>query len=175
MISDLSGSINGGSASIKLGTLDGSRGQSLLIEVRVPAEQAGTFLLGRIEAVYDVPSRGATGQRLDADLIVTLTADTAAAARLNPEVMNLAEKVSAFKLQTRALADIAAGDVEAATRRLQSAATVLLDLGEHELAAAATREARQLTRTGSLSATGTKQLEYGTRKLTQAMTKAVQE
>ena len=173
MIADAGTAVQGSRAMITLGALDGKRGQALLIEARIPARPAGTLLLGQVEVTYDDPSRGVTGQRRTSDLAVTLSADAAASARVNPEVMNLVEKVSAFKLQTRALKDIASGDLEAATRRLQSAATVLLDLGEHELAAAATREARHLTKTGMLTAAGTKKLEYGTRKLTRVMTKAV--
>lgn len=173
MIADVSKVVNGSTAVVALGALDGARGQVLLIEVRVPVREAGSFLLGQVEVTYDVPSQGVTGQRVTSDLVVKLSADAAASARVNAEVMNLVERVSAFKLQTRALSDIAAGDLEAATRRLRSAATVLLDLGEDELAAAATREARQLTKTGTLTAAGTKKLEYGTRKLTQVMTKAM--
>jgi Ca-activated chloride channel family protein len=173
MITDVSRTISGDGAEVRLGELDGSRGQTLLAEVRIPAQPAGTFLLGQIEVTYDVPSQDLTDQRLAADLVVTLSANAAAATRVNPEVMNLVEKVSAFKLQTRALTDIAAGDLDAATRRLQSAATVLLGLGESELAAAAASEASQLTRTGALTTAGTKKLEYGTRKLTQGMTKAM--
>jgi Ca-activated chloride channel family protein len=169
MIRDLSRTISNGATALELGTLDGERGQALLIEARVPAHQAGTFLLGQIEATYDVPSLQLTDQRRSADMVVTLSADHAASTKVNAEVMNLVERISAFKLQTRALTDIAGGDIEAATRRLRSAATVLLDLGEQDLAEAATREARQLSRTGALTSAGTKTLEYGTRKLTQTM------
>ena len=89
--------------------------------------------------------------------------------KVNAEVMNLVEKVSAFKLQTRALTEVEAGNIAAATRKLQSAATVLLDLGEDELAEAAEQEILSLKKTGALTAAGTKKLEYGTRKLTMAM------
>ena len=172
MISEIA--VSARSNGIELGALDASLGQTLLLDLRVPAHQAGRFTLGRVEATYDVPFRGITGSRTEAELAVTFSNDSASA-RVNPEVMNLAERVSAFKLQTRALTDIAAGDLEAATRRLASAATVLLDLGEQDLAAAATKEARELTRTGALTAAGTKKLEYGTRKLTQSMTKAMRQ
>jgi len=88
---------------------------------------------------------------------------------VNAEVMNLVEKVSAFKLQTRALTEAGAGNIAAATQKLRSAATMLLDLGENDLAEAAEQEILSLTKTGTLSAAGTKKLEYGTRKLTQAL------
>jgi Ca-activated chloride channel family protein len=87
--------------------------------------------------------------------------------------MNLVEKVSAFKLQTRALTELESGNIAAATRKLEAAATVLLNLGETGLAEAAEREVLALKKTGSLTSAGTKKLEYGTRKLTQVMTEAM--
>src|SRR3970282_2233119 len=96
-------------------------------------------------------------------------ADAAVAAKVNAEVMNLVEKVSAFKLQTRALTEAEAGNIAAATQKFQAAATVLLDLGEDELASAVEREIASLKKTGTLTAAGTKKLEYGTRKLTQVL------
>jgi Ca-activated chloride channel family protein len=102
-------------------------------------------------------------------MFVTFAADASAETKVNAEVMNLVEKVSAFKLQTRALSEAEAGNIAAATRKLQSAATVLLNMGEDELAEAAEQEILSLKKTGTLSSAGTKKLEYGTRKLTQAM------
>jgi Ca-activated chloride channel family protein len=149
-----------------LGALDGPKGQAILIEARVPAEKAGRFRLGQVEVSYDIPTEGISAQKTRTDLFVTFTPDTAAATKVNAEVMNLVEKVSAFKLQTRALTESEAGNIAAATRKLQAAATVFLDLGEDELAETAEQEIRGLKKTGSMSAVGTKKLEYGTRKLT---------
>ena len=67
---------------------------------------------------------------------------------------------------TRALTELEAGNIAGATQKLQSAATVLLNLGEDDLAAAAEKEILSLRKTGALTAMGTKKLEYGTRKLT---------
>ncbi len=156
-----------------LGTLDGPKGQSILIEARVPAGKAGTFRLGQVEVSYDVPTEGIKAQKSKSDLFVTFTADAVAAAKVNAEVMNLVEKVSAFKLQTRALTEAEAGNIAAATRKLQAAATVFLNLGENELAETAEKEILGLKKTGSLSAAGTKKLEYGTRKLTSGLTKTL--
>lgn len=167
MISDVSAkTVNGQNVVADLGSLDGKRGQAVLIEARVPAQKAGRFRLGQVEAVYDVPSQGVKGRSIKADLSVTFTDDAAAASKVHAEVMNLVEKVTAFKLQTRALSEAEAGNIVAATRKLESAATVLLNLGEDELAGAVEREIEALEKTGSLTAAGTKKLEYGTRKLT---------
>ncbi len=174
MIADVSKkAVNGANAVADLGSLDGKRGQAVLIEARVPVQKAGRFRLGQVEIAYDVPSQGIKGRSVKAELFVTFTGDAQAAAKVNAEVMNLVEKVSAFKLQTRALTEAEAGNIAAATQKLQAAATVLLNLGEDELAQAAEREILTLKKTGTMSSAGTKKLEYGTRKLTQALTESV--
>jgi Ca-activated chloride channel family protein len=147
-----------------LGNLDNRNSQMLLIEARVPAQKAGVFRLGQVEVSYDIPSQGIKGQSARNDLNVTFSAD--ATAKVNAEVMNIVEKVSAFKLQTRALTEAEAGNIAAATQKLQATATVLLNMGEDDLARTAEREILGLKRTGALSSAGTKKLEYGTRKLT---------
>lgn len=165
--------VSGSNVIADLGTLDGKRGQAVLLEASVPAQKAGRFKLGRIEVAYDVPAQGVKGQVVKSEVFVNFTADAAASSRVNAEVMNLVEKVSAFKLQTRALTEAGAGNIASATRKLQAAATVLLNLGEEDLAEAAENEIKTLKKTGAFSSAGTKKLEYGTRKLTQALTEAM--
>jgi Ca-activated chloride channel homolog len=170
MIADISArALSGSTVRANLGSLDATSGQVVLIEARVPAQKAGAYRMGQVEITYDMPSAGIAGQSVKADLNIAFTANAAAAARVNAEVMNLVEKVTAFKFQTRALTEAGAGNIAAATRQFQAAATVLLDLGEDELADAVEREIASLKKTGSFTAAGTKKLEYGTRKLTQAL------
>jgi Ca-activated chloride channel family protein len=174
MIADISKkSVKGGMVTADLGSLDGKRGQAVLIESRIPAEKAGRFRLGQVEVTYDIPSKGVMGRNVKTDIFVTFTTDALAAAKVNAQVMNLVEKVSAFKLQTRALTEVEAGNIAAATQKLEAAATVLLNIGEGDLAEAAESEILALKKTGVLTAVGTKKLEYGTRKLTQVMTEAI--
>ena len=168
MIADISSrTISGGTVRADLGSLDAKTGQKVLIEARIPAQKAGPFRLGQVEIRYDVPSQGLTGQSVTADLNIAFDAN--AAVKVNAEVMNLVEKVTAFKLQTRALTAAGAGNIAAATRQFQAAATVLMDLGEDGLADAVEREIASLKKTGKFTAAGTKKLEYGTRKLTQVL------
>jgi len=170
MISDISTrAINSGTMRASLGSLDATTGQKVLVEARVPARNAGPYRMGQVEITYDIPSAGIAGRSIKSDLSVTFAANAADAAKVNAEVMNLVEKVTAFKLQTRALTEAGAGNIAEATRQFQAAATVLLDLGEGELADAVEREIASLKKTGSFTAAGTKKLEYGTRRLTQAL------
>jgi Ca-activated chloride channel family protein len=144
-----------------------------LIEARTAPQKEGRFRLGQLEATYDVPSQGAKGLSAKTDLCVTFTTDATAANKVNAEVMNLAEKVSAFKLQTRAITEAEAGNIAAATQKLQAAATVFLNMGEEDLAEAAEQEILSLRKMGTLTAAGTKKPEYGTQKLTQGLTGAM--
>jgi Ca-activated chloride channel family protein len=170
MISDISGkALNNGTITADLGALDGRRGQAVLIEMHVPSQKQGRFRLGLVELTYDLPSQGVAGRSIKTELFETFVGEAEAASRVNAEVMNLVEKVNAFKLQTRALNEAEAGNIAAATRKLQSAATVLLNMGEDELALAAEQEILSLKKTGALTTAGTKKLEYGTRKLTMAL------
>ncbi len=79
--------------------------------------------------------------------------------------MNIVEKATAFKLQTRALQEAEIGNVEAASRNLRAAATRLLNLGETDLAQAAEREAERIESEGTASPAATKKLTFDTRKL----------
>ena len=83
--------------------------------------------------------------------------------------MNTVEKVTAFKLQTRALSEAEAGNVGGATQKLRAAATRLLDLGETDLANTMEQSAQQLEKDGQIKSADQKALRYATRKLTQKL------
>jgi len=87
----------------------------------------------------------------------------------NPVVMNTVERVTAYALQTRALEDLAGGNVVAATQKLRAAATRLLTVGETVLAEAVQAEAARLANSGEVSAESAKEIRYATRRLTQRL------
>lgn len=99
--------------------------------------------------------------------MMTFTDDAGALHQVNAPVMNIVEKVSAFKLQTRALQDLQSGDVEGATQKLKSAVTRLLSQGEVELAQTMQQEITNLEQGGQISSEGQKTIEFGTRKMVQ--------
>jgi Ca-activated chloride channel family protein len=110
------------------------------------------------------------GEKVKADILLDLTADPARAREYDAEVMNIVEKVTAFKLQTRALEEAKMGNVAGASQALRAAATRLLEMGEEDLAQSAMEEADNLDKSGQMSSYGTKKLRYQTRKLTQRLT-----
>lgn len=150
-----------GTVEIALGELQRDRPSSVLVELLVPPRKPGQYRIVRASAR---PAAGDTSaEPINRDVLLNF----AAGARTpgNPRIMNIVEKATAFKLQTRALEAAEVGDTVAASRDLRSAATRLLNLGEAELAAEAESEAQQLEQAGKMSARGTKKLTFATRKL----------
>jgi Ca-activated chloride channel family protein len=151
---------------VRLGSLESGAPASVVIDVMVPPRAAGSFRIAQAELHY-TPLGGAE-QVVKQDVLLEFTNDPNAA-QYDPRVMNLVEKVTAFKLQTRALSEAEAGNTAGATQKLRAAATRLLDLGELDLAQKAQAQAEQLEQGKSMSAESQKELRYATRRLTQKL------
>jgi len=154
---------------VPLGDLDAEEGKALLVELLLPPRQPGRYRIAQTEVTYDLPLQNVIGARARSDVIISYTTDALQAEQYNAGVMNLIEKVTAYKLQTRALAEAEMGNIQGATQKLRAAATRLLELGETDLAEAASQEAANLEQSGQMSSSGTKKLRYQTRKLTQKL------
>jgi len=87
--------------SVALGELETGAGRSLLIELLVDPRPPGQYRIGLAEVSYDVPVLGRQGERARAEIMLTFTADPALTGQVNAPVMNIVEKISAFKLQTQ--------------------------------------------------------------------------
>jgi Ca-activated chloride channel family protein len=70
-----------------------------------------------------------------------------------------------YRMQEKARADMARGDVQAASRRLQNLATHLLAQGQRDLARQVLNEINHIQQHHSFSTDGEKQIKYGTRSL----------
>jgi len=154
---------------VPLGELDAEQGKALLVELLLPARVAGRYRIAQTEVAYDLPLQNITGASVRSDVVISYTANAQEAQQYDARIMNLVEKLTAFRLQTRALEEARMGNVLGATQKLRAAATRLLELGETELAGAAQQEANNLEQTGQMSSSGTKKLHYQTRKLTQKL------
>jgi Ca-activated chloride channel homolog len=150
---------------LALGSLQSDAAVSGIIELVVGPHDAGTHRLAQMELSGNIPSR-----RMDDALVrqdVTFTFDP----NINPNtpapshILSALAKVTIFQMQESALKALEKGDVAGATHRLETMATRLLDMGEHQLARAALLEAGRLARSGSLSPAGRKAIKYGTRSL----------
>ncbi|MCB0203866.1 MAG: VWA domain-containing protein, partial [Anaerolineae bacterium] len=141
---------------VTLGGIDKNTGKQLLVELLVPPRQAGNFRIAQAEVSYDFPPRQLTYQRERADIVLGFSADQALTYPVDPTVMNIVEKVTAFRLQTQALQDVDAGNIQGATTKLRQAATRLLNMGEDDLATTFLQEADTLETTLRLTDSGTK-------------------
>jgi Ca-activated chloride channel family protein len=151
---------------VPLGEIDKDQGVALLAELLVSPRPEGKFRIAQAEVSYDVPALKLVGEKAKADVMIDFTSDAALSKQYDAFTMNLVEKVTAFKLQTRALNAAKMGDTEGASKQLRAAATRLLQVGEKSLAQAALAEAENLEQKGEMSAAGSKKLHYATRKLT---------
>ncbi len=157
------------SANLSLGDYELTAPHAILLELLTPPKPApGAYRLAQLMLAYDDPAGGLTRQVVRQDVVVQYAAGPVAEAH-NPRIMNIVERVIAFKLQTRALEDAQRGDIPGATRKLQAAATRLLDMGETELAQTVQQQAQQLAQQGQISPETAKAARYKTRKLTQKL------
>ncbi|XWX05067.1 DnaJ domain-containing protein [Aggregatilineales bacterium SYSU G02658] len=83
-------------------------------------------------------------------------------------IMEALSKLTLYRLQEKARDALEKGDIDEATRRLQSLATRLLELGNNELAQATMAEVQRVQQTRALSNEGRVAIKYQTRALLQA-------
>ncbi len=150
--------------SVPLGELETGQGRTLLVEFLVDPRPIGTYRVGQVELTYDIPALNVVGEKARIDIMLTFTADQAQINQVAPNVMNIVEKISAFKLQTRALQDLQSGNVGSATQKLKSAVTRLLNQGEVDLANTMQQEIANLEQSGQLSSEGQKTIKFSGRK-----------
>ena len=146
---------------LPLGSLQSDAAVSGIIELVVGPHEAGTHRLAQMELMGNIPSRQLYDAVLRQDVTFEFDPNTPAPSH----ILSALAKVTIFQMQEGALKALEKGDVAGATHRLETMATRLLDMGEHQLARAALLEAGRLARSGSLSPAGRKAIKYGTRSL----------
>lgn len=162
MIRDISPhTIQGRAVVIPAGQLD-SGGIAYLVELFLPPRPAGLVRVAQGDITYQLPD-GASGREAT-DLIIQYAPEAEKTSQGEPRVMEVVEKVQAFKLQTQALEQAEAGDIGAATQKLRQAVTILLSQGETELADQMSQEADRLEKSGELSSEGKKTIKLTSRK-----------
>jgi Ca-activated chloride channel family protein len=155
------GVIQGRAIVIPAGQLERG-GAAFLAEVMLPPRPPGMVRIAQTDVTYTSPGRDP--QREAVDLIVNFSQDPAVSNQLNGHVMNIVEKVQAFKLQTQALDEAEMGNVAGATQKLRQAVTILLSQGESELAQQMQNEADKLEQSGEMSSEAKKTIKLTSRK-----------
>lgn len=165
LIADLGYSpISDRAITVPLGELEKDQGQALLVELMLPPRQAGHYRIAQAEVAYDVPLLNLAQEKERNDIMLGFTLDPYAAQQVNPKVMNIVEKVTAFKLQTRALQEAEVGNIAGATQKLRAAATILLSQGDTQLGQTVQLEAEKLEQQGQMSNEGKKTIRFGSGK-----------
>lgn len=145
---------------VPLGEMVKDQPQGVLVELLLPPRNDGRYRVAQADVSYDIPVSGIVGEHARADIVISYTSNPALAQTVNPRVMNIVEKVTAFKLQTRALQDAQSGDRAGATQKLRQAATMLLGQGESDLARTIQLEADRLEQSGQMSEEGKKTIKF---------------
>lgn len=145
----------------------GTNGRKIIVmELRVKGlTEPGVKELLRFTLEGDIPTQGNRQAQEWVSIKANVSTDPEAEVSIPPVIITALGKLAIFKMQEKAMSDLEAGNIIAATQRLETMATRLLNLGETELARAALLEAGRLSRTGNLSAEGRKKIRYGTRSL----------
>jgi Ca-activated chloride channel family protein len=150
---------------LALGSLQSDSTVSGMIELIVGAHDAGAHRLAQMELVGNILSRQMDDVRLRQDITFTFDSNVNPNTPAPSHILSALAKITIFQMQEGALKALETGDVAGATHRLETMATRLLDMGEHQLARAALLEAGRLARSGNLSPAGRKAIKYGTRSL----------
>lgn len=145
---------------VPIGEMVKDQPQGILVELLLPPRSDGRFRVAQADVSYDVPISGISGEHARADIVIGYSSNPALAQAMNPRVMNIVEKVTAFKLQTQALKDAQSGDRAGATQKLRQAATMLLGQGESDLARTIQLEANRLEQGGQMSEDGKKTIKF---------------
>ncbi|MBQ7529016.1 VWA domain-containing protein [bacterium] len=155
--------------SVGLSDLQKEEVQSLLFELVLPSRKAGVYRIASASLNYSIPGQALSVGMSSKDVTIAYTDEPSQASVISPRVLQMADAVSIFRQQTRALQLAEVGEKAKATQLLRSAATQLLQQGQEELANQALSEATRLEQGSAATSAGTKKLEYGTRKLTQLL------
>lgn len=88
-----------------------------------------------------------------------------------PQIVQALSRLMLYRMQERARKEAENGNVEGATRQLQTLASNLLTQGERSLAQTILLEVEHLQMQNSLTIEGSKKIKYGTRSLINAPSK----
>jgi len=149
----------------KLGVLVKGGTQAFILELLVDNAGPGEHRLAQLDVEGIVPAMDRRPVRSHFTLAVAFDMHLNRVSSVPPDIASAMGKLTVFKMQERAMADLELGRIEPAVSRLKTLATRLLDIGETELARAALLEAGRLEQTGSLSPAGRKKIRFGTRDL----------
>lgn len=150
---------------IQLGSLQGSRPISVLMQFQLPAKmEIGFRNVVRVVANGDILQNTHQSCHTISDLSLEVT-ESQQQDEPPTAILDALSKLTLYRLQERAQQALEDGNIVEATKRLENLATRLLEMGEEDLARQTMQEAQRVAHTMTLSDKGKKTLKYQTRYL----------
>ena len=116
-----------------LGPLGTGNGKTILMEFRVgPESVPSKKRLMRITVDGDVPGQANRRTWEWVDIFGEFATKLEGNVEIPPAIVTALGKLAIFKMQEKAMADLESGRISAATQRLETMATRLLNLGQHD-------------------------------------------
>jgi Ca-activated chloride channel family protein len=140
--------------SYQIGDLEAGVPASVLLTLVLPPRKPGAVRIAQSTFHYQVP--GSAEQSVNLDVAVDYTLDRALTSKVSARVMNLVDQVSIAKLQSKAEAELAAGNVDRATKLLTNARTGTQRLGNVKATQALTGLIDQIQQTQNLGSKAAK-------------------
>ncbi len=151
---------------ISLGPVLHDEALSVLIEFRITASQETENSITILNGQIEVSSAIALTPPPPIHINLSLPVKSKTTAEPPPTaIIQAISKLTLYRIQEKARAEVAAGEYDKASSHLQKLATHLLAQGERSLAHTIMLEVEHVEREKSFSENGEKQIKYGTRAL----------
>jgi Ca-activated chloride channel family protein len=155
------------SSPLVMGSVPREGNQAILLEFQVKTIPEGSNLitLARGQISYQVPSDINNTTHIQRLVIERPISNEYENLPPPSAIMHAMSRLTLYRMQEHARADLARGDIQEASRRLQNLATHLLSQGQHDLARSVLSEVAHIQKNMTFSEEGEKRIKYGTRSL----------
>jgi Ca-activated chloride channel family protein len=151
---------------ISLGPILHNEALSVLLEIRIHPTKEKASAITLLDGQLEVSSAIAQTPPLPSPIKLLLPVKDTSTPESPPiSVIQAISKLTLYRIQEKARAEVAAGNYEQASSHLQRLATHLLAQGEKNLARTIMLEVQHVEQEKSFSENGEKQIKYGTRAL----------
>jgi hypothetical protein len=151
------------SLNLFLGQLDPQVPQVLLLGLLVRLSQPGNYRVAQAVLTWEDPDLTIGCSNFLSDIVMPVTENPTIL--YEQKVMNVVERVAAYKLGTRAIAAARSGDHKYASEQMHRAATQLLEMGEQRLGQLMLANAKALEEEMQTDQDAIKRISYETRRL----------
>lgn len=150
---------------LPLASLQANRPISVLLQFQLPPHmKLGFRTVVRMVASGDILQNQQQAFQAISDFSINVS-ETPSTDEPPSAIMDALSRLTLYRLQEKAREDLDAGRIEEATKRLETLATRLYELGQSDLAMQTLTEAQNVAKTRAFSEQGRKTIKYETRAL----------